>query len=103
MSTDAASRELVSLRMIPMRVRRMRLERASRADTEWLRTTMGQTGRCFGTRVAVGPDGLLQVAPGRTDGHPRITQTLTGGRGEPRAAKGGNGNRPAIGHASRGR
>lgn len=66
-STDATSGELVSLRMIPMRVRRMRLERASRVDTEWLRTTMGQTGRCFGTRVAVGPDGLLQVVPGRGD------------------------------------
>ena len=99
-SADAASGELVSLRMIPLRVRRMRLERAARADTEWLRTTMGQTSRCFGTRFAARPDGLLEVATARGDKrHLATTQTPAGGRGQPRMAKRGNGSRPAIGPA----
>ena len=71
--TDAVSGELVSLRMIPLRLRRMRLERASRDDTEWLRTTMGQISRCFGTRVAAGPDGFLEVVTSRGDRQPPIT------------------------------
>ncbi len=67
-STDPASGELVSLRMIPLRVRQMRLERASHADAEWLRKTMEHTSRRFGTRVAVRSDDLLEVTtmPGDT-------------------------------------
>ena len=60
---DAASGELVSLRMIPLRVRRMRLERASQADAEWLRATVEHTSRRFRTQVAARPDDLLEVAP----------------------------------------
>ena len=44
-STDAASRELVSLRMIPMRVRRMRLERTSQTDAR-TPTTPSAAMRC---------------------------------------------------------
>ncbi len=60
-SLDAASGELVALQMIPLHVRRMRLELASRADAEWLRTTMAHISRRFGTRVAAGPYDLLEV------------------------------------------
>lgn len=61
--TDPASGALVSLRMIPLRVRRMRLERAPRADAEWLRATVEHTSRRFRTQVAARPDGLLEVVP----------------------------------------
>ncbi len=60
-STDPASGELVSLQLIPLRVRRMRLERASRADAEWLRTTLEHTSRKFGIQVAARPNDLLEV------------------------------------------
>lgn len=66
-STDRVSGELVSLRMIPLRVRRMRLERASQTDAEWLRATIEHTSRRFQTRVVARPDGLLEVIPGRSD------------------------------------
>lgn len=62
---DVVSSELVSLQMIPLRVRRMRLERAARPDAGWLRTTMEHTSRGFGTRVTARSDGLLEVATSR--------------------------------------
>jgi poly-gamma-glutamate capsule biosynthesis protein CapA/YwtB (metallophosphatase superfamily) len=72
-STDPASGELVSLQMIPLRVRRMRLERASQADAEWLRTTLERTSRKFGIHVAAGSNDLLEVVLMRSDKHPRMT------------------------------
>jgi poly-gamma-glutamate synthesis protein (capsule biosynthesis protein) len=72
-STDPASGELVSLQLIPLRARRMRLERASRADAEWLRTTLERTSRKFGIRVAARPNDLLEVVSVRNDKHPRMT------------------------------
>lgn len=72
-STDPASgEEVLSLRMIPLRVRRMRLERASRADADWLRETAEHTSRRFGISVAMRPDGLLDVMVPRDD--PHVTQ-----------------------------
>ena len=49
------------LRMVPMRMRRMRLERAPDRDAEWLRATMAEMSRRFGTRVESAPDGVLTV------------------------------------------
>jgi poly-gamma-glutamate synthesis protein (capsule biosynthesis protein) len=63
-ATDPASGELVSLKMIPLRVHQMRLQRASQADTAWLRETAEHTSRRFGIGVVVRPDGLLEVVPG---------------------------------------
>lgn len=60
-SIDASSRELAALQLIPMRVRRMRLQRTSASDTEWLRTTAEHTSGRFSTRVGTGADGLLEV------------------------------------------
>jgi poly-gamma-glutamate capsule biosynthesis protein CapA/YwtB (metallophosphatase superfamily) len=71
-STDPASGELVSLQMIPLRVRRMRLERASQADAEWLRTTLERTSREFGIHVAAGSNDLLEAVLMRSDKHPRM-------------------------------
>ena len=72
--TDPASGELISLQMIPLRVRRMRLERAPQADAEWLRTTIEHTSHRFGTRVATRPDDLLEVVSLHGDTHPRMTR-----------------------------
>lgn len=60
-STDLASGELVSLRMIPLRVRQMQLGRAAQSDAEWLRATIEHNSRRFGTRVAARPDDLLEI------------------------------------------
>jgi poly-gamma-glutamate capsule biosynthesis protein CapA/YwtB (metallophosphatase superfamily) len=49
------------LRMVPMRMRRMRLERAPDVDAAWLRATMAEMSRRFGTRVERAPDGVLTV------------------------------------------
>lgn len=77
--TDRASAALVSLQLIPLRVRRMRLERASQTDAEWLRTTIEHTSRRFGIRVASRPDGLLEVVSLRSDTPTRMTPASVGG------------------------
>jgi poly-gamma-glutamate capsule biosynthesis protein CapA/YwtB (metallophosphatase superfamily) len=50
------------LRMVPMRMRRMRLERAPDEDAEWLRATVEEMSGRFGTRVDTAPDGVLTIA-----------------------------------------
>jgi poly-gamma-glutamate capsule biosynthesis protein CapA/YwtB (metallophosphatase superfamily) len=58
---DADTHALRELRLVPMRARRLRLERADEADAEWLRHELSRIGRGFGTRVRAGPDGTLDV------------------------------------------
>ncbi|HYB35097.1 MAG TPA: CapA family protein [Mycobacterium sp.] len=77
--TDPASGELVWLRMIPLRVRRMRLERASRTDAEWLRTTIEHTSRRFRIRVVARSDGLLEVVSLHSHTHPQMIPAGVGG------------------------
>jgi poly-gamma-glutamate capsule biosynthesis protein CapA/YwtB (metallophosphatase superfamily) len=77
--TDPASGELISLRMIPLHVRQMRLERASQTDAAWLGTTIEHTSRRFGTRVAARPDDLLEVVSVPSDTPPRRTPAGVGG------------------------
>jgi poly-gamma-glutamate synthesis protein (capsule biosynthesis protein) len=52
---------LVALRLLPLRVRRMRLERAAPADTGWLRAMIEHISGRFGTRVSHADDDLLEV------------------------------------------
>ncbi|MFZ2173189.1 MAG: CapA family protein [Rhodococcus sp. (in: high G+C Gram-positive bacteria)] len=47
----SGSRGLCGMRMVPVRARRMRLERASAADACWLRDVLTKSSRPFGTRV----------------------------------------------------
>ena len=54
-------RGLSVLRMVPMRARRMRLERAGHEDTEWLRSTVEHASKRFGTRIDGQRDGTLAV------------------------------------------
>ncbi|WP_433562408.1 CapA family protein [Nocardia sp. CA-151230] len=49
------------IRMLPMRIRRMRLERASRADADWLSETLTHISRRFHTRIDHGADDLLEI------------------------------------------
>jgi poly-gamma-glutamate capsule biosynthesis protein CapA/YwtB (metallophosphatase superfamily) len=49
------------LQMVPMRMRRMRLERAPDKDAEWLRATVEEVSERFGTRVDNAPDGVLTL------------------------------------------
>ncbi|SEM34864.1 CapA family protein [Rhodococcus maanshanensis] len=62
---DARSHELRELRIVPMQSRRMRLRRASAADTRWLRGVLDGLGRDFGTRVDPGGGGALVARPDR--------------------------------------
>jgi poly-gamma-glutamate capsule biosynthesis protein CapA/YwtB (metallophosphatase superfamily) len=60
-SIDPDNGLLTTLRMAPMRARRIRLERASQEDAEWLRSTLEHHSRSFGIRVGCGADGVLTV------------------------------------------
>jgi poly-gamma-glutamate synthesis protein (capsule biosynthesis protein) len=66
-SMDPGRGELGALRMLPMRVRRMRLERAPRPDAEWLRATIEHISRRFRINVVAGSDDLLIVGPRRRE------------------------------------
>jgi poly-gamma-glutamate capsule biosynthesis protein CapA/YwtB (metallophosphatase superfamily) len=55
-SMDAASGRLVALRLVPTRIRKFRVTRATMPDTQWLRETLNWEGKKFGTRVEEGED-----------------------------------------------
>jgi poly-gamma-glutamate synthesis protein (capsule biosynthesis protein) len=58
-SVDPASGRLVTLRMVPMQLRRLQLHRASDRDAEWLCRVMDREGRHLGTRTRLDADGTL--------------------------------------------
>jgi len=58
-TVDADSGRLVSLRMTPMQIRKLRLTRARAADAEWLARTLARVSGPFGTRIQLGTDGTL--------------------------------------------
>jgi poly-gamma-glutamate capsule biosynthesis protein CapA/YwtB (metallophosphatase superfamily) len=53
--------ELISLRMVPMRMRRFRLERPSAADSKWLCNLLNQLGGRFGTSMRLEDDDSLSL------------------------------------------
>lgn len=59
LSVDPASGKLLRLWMIPMQMRRYRLQRASSQDAGWLRSLLDREGRRLGSRVEAGQDGEL--------------------------------------------
>jgi poly-gamma-glutamate synthesis protein (capsule biosynthesis protein) len=63
-SVDSDSGGLAALRMVPMRMRRMRLERAPDEDAEWLRASVAEMSRRFATRIDTSTDGVLTVGAG---------------------------------------
>jgi poly-gamma-glutamate capsule biosynthesis protein CapA/YwtB (metallophosphatase superfamily) len=52
---------LVSLEMVPLQIRNMRLNRASRADAECLVAALNREGKPLGTCVRLGSDGVLRL------------------------------------------
>ena len=67
---DAASGELAGLEMVPFRILRFRLTRASGADAGWLRQMLDREGRDFGAGVTLNPDGRLKLSwPEQEAGH----------------------------------
>jgi poly-gamma-glutamate capsule biosynthesis protein CapA/YwtB (metallophosphatase superfamily) len=63
-SVDGESGSLTVLRMVPMRMRRMRLERAPTEDAEWLRASVMEMSRRFATHIDMSADGMLRVGAG---------------------------------------
>jgi poly-gamma-glutamate capsule biosynthesis protein CapA/YwtB (metallophosphatase superfamily) len=58
---DPRNGELLRLRMTPLRIQRIRLNRASAPDAAWLRDTLQRVSCEFGTAVALAPDGALML------------------------------------------
>ncbi|MGE2722147.1 CapA family protein [Mycolicibacterium celeriflavum] len=52
---------LTELKMVPMRMRRMRMEKATAQDAEWLRATAEKMSEPFGTRIDMAADGALTL------------------------------------------
>ena len=69
---EPASGRLVTLRMTPMQIRRLRLNRASAADTRWLCDTLDGVSRRFGGRIEIAPDGALMLRGRRMAGPPAV-------------------------------
>jgi poly-gamma-glutamate capsule biosynthesis protein CapA/YwtB (metallophosphatase superfamily) len=60
-TVDSASGEILSVGIVPMRVRKMRLNRASRSDAEWLQATVSHASARFGCHVDTLSDGRLAL------------------------------------------
>jgi poly-gamma-glutamate capsule biosynthesis protein CapA/YwtB (metallophosphatase superfamily) len=58
---DAGSGRLLGMELVPMRIRRLRLERASEADARWLEAMLDREGKKLGTRVERGVGGGLTL------------------------------------------
>ncbi len=56
---DPSTGKLVHLQMTPMQIKQFKANRASRADSLWLRDTLNREGKEFGTRVELNKDNIL--------------------------------------------
>jgi len=56
---DSYSGKLVSVRLVPMQMRRFRLQRVSNADAKWLCHLLDELGTAFGTGATLEKDGSL--------------------------------------------
>lgn len=59
--TLGPSGELSALELVPIRLRRFRLQRATPEEARWLASTLERASSGFGTRVEVGEEGRLAV------------------------------------------
>jgi len=59
---NSCSGELIAARLVPMRMRRFKLERASAADAEWLCNLLNQLGKPFSTGVTLEKDNSFTLA-----------------------------------------
>ena len=58
---DSQTGQLVSVRLVPMRMRRFRLERDPAADAEWLCNLLNELGAPFGTRARLNKDKSIML------------------------------------------
>jgi poly-gamma-glutamate capsule biosynthesis protein CapA/YwtB (metallophosphatase superfamily) len=58
---DSDNGELIAARLVPMQMRRFRLERASAADARWLCDLLNKLGAKFNTRVKLQNDNSLAL------------------------------------------
>ena len=58
---NTARGTLSRLDMVPLRIRHMRLARASRTDADWLRDVLDREGARLNTRVRLGADNVLTL------------------------------------------
>ena len=56
---DSGNGELIAARLVPMQMRRFRLERASPGDTRWLCNLLNRLGKPFATGVTLEKDNTL--------------------------------------------
>jgi poly-gamma-glutamate capsule biosynthesis protein CapA/YwtB (metallophosphatase superfamily) len=61
-SLDPETGRLVTLQVTPMQIRKLRLQRASAADTRWLCDTLNRISHPFGVRLTRMTDGVLTLA-----------------------------------------
>jgi poly-gamma-glutamate capsule biosynthesis protein CapA/YwtB (metallophosphatase superfamily) len=59
---DSCSGELIAARLVPMQMRRFRLERAPAADASWLCKLLNELGKSFGTTSRLEEDNSLTLA-----------------------------------------
>lgn len=62
-TVDPVDGRFHEVRIVPMRSRRMRLERATAEDSRWVRDVLSRISRAYGSRVELDPDGTLTVRP----------------------------------------
>ncbi|MFG3691284.1 CapA family protein [Micromonospora sp. NPDC047740] len=60
---DAETGELRRLRLVPVRMRRMRLQRAAPEEARWLADLLDGLGTAYRTRFNLGDDGLITLRP----------------------------------------
>lgn len=60
-SSDSQTGKLLELRMIPTRIRKFRIQRASSEETKWLHEVLNREGHRLGTRAKLTADGELQL------------------------------------------
>jgi poly-gamma-glutamate capsule biosynthesis protein CapA/YwtB (metallophosphatase superfamily) len=60
---DSDSGKLINARLVPMQMRRFRLERASAADAKWLCNLLNELGKPFGTELRLQGDNSLLEWP----------------------------------------
>ena len=81
-TVDPATGRLMALRMAPMRIRKMRLNRASPDEAAWLRTRLTDISRRFGASVELAADGSLFLRPPCATSYSGRGGTLTQGSGQ---------------------
>lgn len=60
-SLHAGTGRLEALEMVPTRLRNFHLNRADRDDAQWLHRILDRESRRYGTRIALGEDGILTL------------------------------------------